>query len=368
MKTLLLTHYALYPQAQIQDFFKFIYQSEFGPGHLIKDPGANFAYLNKEVSDKADWDIPFREKNQLVDALGGNLCRIHLDVVNHGLNLTTLQRLFEFSAKALRGTVEGYFDKLEILGALCASGELPFSMDEFEQMMDGVRLEPKLAIHHTETFRQSYFPAYRVVDGVFGELLDVFVQIDALLGEKQRVIVAIDGDCGSGKSSLARLFAQIYGCNVIPMDDFFLPFLRRTPQRLAAPGGNIDYERFLDEVLTPLACDKAFSYRPFNCMTGDFDTAVDVAPKALTIVEGSYSQHPLLRDCYDLTLFISIDNSQQLERLLLRDGAALLERFISTWIPLEKQYHEAFSVKSKSMFSFENLKIPAICKDENDNC
>ena len=39
-------------------------------------------------------------------------------------------------------------------------------------------------------------------------------QIDELLAAKNTVIVAIDGKCTSGKTTLASKLAEIYDCNV----------------------------------------------------------------------------------------------------------------------------------------------------------
>ena len=88
-------------------------------------------------------------------------------------------------------------------------------------------------------------------------------QIDELLAKQDMVIVAIDGKCTSGKTTLASKLAEIYDCNVFHMDDFFLRPEQRTPERFAEVGGNVDYERFQEEVLLPLKDGKAFSYRPF---------------------------------------------------------------------------------------------------------
>ena len=63
-------------------------------------------------------------------------------------------------------------------------------------------------------------------------------QIDTLLEEKNFVIVAIDGKCTSGKTTLAGKLAELYDCNVFHMDDFFLRPEQRTPERFAEVGGN----------------------------------------------------------------------------------------------------------------------------------
>ena len=71
----------------------------------------------------------------------------------------------------------------------------------------------------------------------------------ALLEEKLRqqvrqekpLLVAIDGRCASGKSTLAKDLQKQLDCNVIHMDDFYLQEHQRTTKRLREPGGNVDY-------------------------------------------------------------------------------------------------------------------------------
>ena len=62
--------------------------------------------------------------------------------------------------------------------------------------------------------------------------------------DKSPIIIAIDGPCTSGKSAFARDIAKNYDCNVFHMDDFFLTPERKTDERLAIPGGNVDWEGF----------------------------------------------------------------------------------------------------------------------------
>ena len=77
-------------------------------------------------------------------------------------------------------------------------------------------------------------------------------RIRALAAVRPRVLVAIDGRCAAGKTTLAASLQAQLGCNVFHMDDFFLRPEQRTPERLHQPGGNVDFERFLTEVLRPL--------------------------------------------------------------------------------------------------------------------
>ena len=172
-------------------------------------------------------------------------------------------------------------------------------------------------------------------------------QINMLLEEKNFVIVAIDGKCTSGKTTLASQLAEIYDCNVFHMDDFFLRPEQRTPERFAEVGGNVDYERFHEEVLLPLKSGKAFSYRPFDCSTFTLSAPVTVAPKKLNIIEGTYSHHPYFGNPYDLKLMLTVDEETQRQRVLERP-AFLHKRFFEEWIPMENRYFEVFKISDQS--------------------
>jgi len=171
--------------------------------------------------------------------------------------------------------------------------------------------------------------------------------IGALLNSGRQIVIAIDGNCTAGKTTLAAALEKEYDCNVFHMDDFFLRPQQRTAQRYAEPGGNVDYERFLEEVLIPLQTGEPFSYRPFDCRTFTLSDAVEVIPKQLNIVEGTYSLHPYFGEVYDLKVFLSVCPELQRERILKRP-AFLHQRFFEEWIPMEEAYFCNLRVPSRS--------------------
>ena len=162
-------------------------------------------------------------------------------------------------------------------------------------------------------------------------------QIDLLLARQDRVIVALDGFCTAGKTTLAASLAEHYDCCLIHVDDFFLRPEQRTDARFAEIGGNVDYERFREEVLLPLKKGVKFSYRPFDCSVMELAEPVAVVPKGLNIVEGTYSHHPYFGDPYDLKILLTVDEETQRQRILERP-AFLHQRFFEAWIPMENQY------------------------------
>lgn len=166
-----------------------------------------------------------------------------------------------------------------------------------------------------------------------------------------RLVVAIDGPCASGKTTLAQALGLEFGGAVIHADDFFLRPEQRTASRIAEVGGNLDRERFLDEVILPLSRKEEFSYRPYSCQDGVFGDPVPIPANGLILVEGSYCLHPAFGKYYDLALFLRITPQEQVNRLKKRSPHKL-ERFLSEWIPMEEAYFRAFSIEEGCDFVF----------------
>lgn len=175
----------------------------------------------------------------------------------------------------------------------------------------------------------------------------VLQAVQALPQSRQPLIVALDGRCASGKTTLAALLQQQTGCSVVHMDHFFLRPEQRTRERLEQPGGNVDYERFLAEVLEPLRAGKDCSYRPYDCKQQKLTEPVAVRQDRLIVVEGSYSCHPTLWERYDLHVFLTVNPQEQLRRIERRNGPQGLEMFRQRWIPLEERYFSACRVEER---------------------
>lgn len=166
--------------------------------------------------------------------------------------------------------------------------------------------------------------------------------------EKRPLLIAIDGRCASGKTTLAGMLKDILCCNVVHMDHFFLQPHQRTTERLQEPGGNVDYERVLEEVLLPLSKGETAVYRFFDCHKQDFGEEIVLQPADIIIVEGSYACHPVLRSYYDLKIFLTVEPEEQLCRIELRNGADAADVFREKWIPLEEAYFAQLKVAEES--------------------
>ena len=160
-------------------------------------------------------------------------------------------------------------------------------------------------------------------------------------------IVAIDGHSGSGKTTLATLITRLYACNVFNMDDFSLPWDRRGENWMDVPAGNMDLDRFAQEVLAPTRAGAGVLYRPYRCSTNTKSPGEQFEFRTLTVVEGSYSQHPALRGYYDLNIFLTCREEEQLRRLKEREGD-YFPTFQRLWLPLAARYAEMCRIPEQS--------------------
>ncbi|MBO8436504.1 MAG: uridine kinase [Spirochaetes bacterium] len=155
-------------------------------------------------------------------------------------------------------------------------------------------------------------------------------------------IVAIDGRSASGKTTIASEMADVLGATIIHMDDFFLPLPLRTEARYREAGGNVHYERFIEEVLPGLENHEVFYYHRFDCSKMAYaDELVRVDASRLVVVEGAYSLSPCFGHYYDFSVFMDIEAEEQMRRIVKRNGEERAEAFKTRWIPLEEAYFTA---------------------------
>lgn len=328
----ILAHCASHPQAQPTDIFKFLHQSTFGCEHLLASPEAAVEYIKTEAATMENTEA-------LVEPLDGEFCRVGLRYLKEGLRAETLGQLFFLSAKP-SGSVAVLEEKLAVAEQLAAEGRLPFDQTAFAAALAPWKAAGYPALHHSEAFRATYRPAYRVIAKRFLPFLPLLAEID----RRGALTLAIEGGSASGKTTLSGLLEQLYDCTVLHMDDFFLQPHQRTPERFAEPGGNIDWERFLEEVLRPLSQRKPIAYRRFDCATFQLQPPVTITPKPLTVIEGAYSMHPALSEYYDLSVFLDVAPDLQKARIQKRNSPAMAARFFAEWIPMERRYWEAFQI------------------------
>ncbi|MGN0707075.1 MAG: hypothetical protein ACI4JC_03670 [Faecalibacterium sp.] len=348
IEELILGHCSRYPKLEVQDLLKLLHQSAFGCGHFVWDEEECLRRIFAELP--ASPDVP------AVEEIGGGYCRLHLSALRDGgLQPQTLMRMFVCSA-AQPAPGLPLEESLPILLRLAQEGRLPFAPQQVREKAGRWQAAGFPACHHSRAFRQAYRPAYRVVRRELGAFLPILRRIDALLREKPQVVFAIEGGSASGKTTLAGWLQQLYSCNVFHMDDFFLRPEQRTPERYAEPGGNVDRERFREEILLPLRAGQTVDYRRFDCGSFTLLPPQRIPARRLNIIEGCYSLHPELCSFYDGAVFVRIDPQLQRARLQKRNTPAQCKRFLEEWIPLETRYFEAMQPWTRCTLEWEALE------------
>ncbi len=340
MKTEIKAHLEKYPQMQVEDIFKLLYQGVFGCEHLA----AAEETVTKRIEAEALSD--FLKREPFIEKISQNYSRVYLNCLNEGVSVKTLAKLFILSAQGEKGTVTDLEKNLNAAKEVIATEKTAISLSEIEAGVCKWKEDGYPPISHSDIYKSAYNPAYRVVSNKLVPFIPVFSKIDSLPKEKP-LIIAIEGGSASGKTTLGKMLKEIFYATVFHVDDYFLMPHQRTKERLAEIGGNFDRERLLNEILIPVKNGETVNFSRFDCKTQSLMPPETVKPQRITVIEGAYSMHPELREFYDLTVFLDIDKELQKARVTARNGE-MASRFFNEWIPLEDSYFEELDIKKKS--------------------
>ncbi len=333
----------LHSSMQPQDIIKLCYQAAFGAEHLLLDKQRASNYFNEEFANTKPC------AGNLYEQISDNIYRINLAVWKAtGLPSEWLFEMFVNSMKPVENGKNLFLEYLDTIDEHFCEFHLAFSWDEWTGYRDHYLEDGLHAVHHSQAYRDAEKPAYRIVNARFIRLLPLLQKASQLATTKTVKVIVIDGRAASGKSTMADDLKLILGAGIIHMDDFFLPPELRTPERFEMPGGNVHYERFIEEVLPNISNEQEFNYRKFDCHIMNYsDTPRHISSTKWRVVEGAYSLHPILGEYADLKVFLTIDPETQMERITNRNGVEIAERFRTAWIPMEEAYYEYCQIKEK---------------------
>ncbi len=326
---------------QPQDVVKMCYQAAFGAEHLLSDFSGAKKHLEKEYAEVE------AAKDELFEQISDTVCRVNLSAWKaNEFPLEWLFRMFVASACVEQNGKEKFEKYLQAaescIDAMC------FTKEEWTAYLAEYNKKGQPSVRHSEWYRLNEHPAYRIVNSRFLGTLPVLEKAKEYVNCDKPCIIAIDGRAASGKTALANSLQTVLDAVVVRMDDFFLPPILRTEERLNEEGGNIHYERFADEVLPFISEKNQFTYRIFDCSVMDFGGVREIGDKKFRIVEGSYSHHPKFGKYANITVFSDVAHEEQLERIRKRNGEKMLEMFRSRWIPMEEKYFEHYLIKDNS--------------------
>ncbi len=158
MKNAILQEKFLHPLALPQDYIKLIFQSEFGPGHLIADGDMAKKRLWDEWERVKDLDFEPRQD------IGGGYIRFNIKGIDKK-ELENINIAFVTSANNKTGTDTGFIYKINLLLQMAQEGMLSFDYEDAKQAVDVYLAGGIRPTSHTQVYHMHYTPAYRVVKG-----------------------------------------------------------------------------------------------------------------------------------------------------------------------------------------------------------
>ena len=265
------------------------------------------------------------------ERIGNGLCRVHLaGTGDWTLAAPLLADLLLLTAAEHHGTAA------DLEECLTAAEALP--LPGMADWLAVYRRQGCPPVHHSPAYREAYDPHYRVLRTAYGGYFPALLAAARLARSGRPAVVAIDGRCGSGKSGLGDLMGRLLPCNVVHMDDYLSP--------TGPPGRELEADPGWKYGPGPLPAGGTGAGRgrgsrsaagPYDCRSGTLREGTALPARPLTVVEGSYSQHPLLSARYDLRLFLTCAPEEQRRRLERREGAHFAA-YESRWMPLEERY------------------------------
>ena len=339
-KELLINQFKKKKSSEIQDYIKFIYQATFGGEHLITDKEKTLSFLKKESKDMIE-NVPFYEP--LYEVISNDYVRVNLrPFLKAGYSLESLNEYF--ANQKSKNNFSLLEERLLIFESLVNNEDIKLDKTEVATFLDTYKKDNYPVYHHSNTYRENYFPNYRVVPFSFitEEMKEFQIKsfISYIYDPNILTLISIEGSCASGKTTIAQKISDNFDVTIIHADDFFLNDTDK--QKEIGVGEYIDYRR-LSNLLKNLSLGKTINYQKYDCTKKEhIDTTIKVKP--IVIVEGVYSYNQYLRQYFDYLIFVSVNRNLQLERLEKRSSPFIYKRFIEEWIPREDKYFKTLNI------------------------
>lgn len=166
-RSLIEAHLERYPEMEIADGYKLLHQAVLGSEHAVTSRAAAAGWLSEELLDLGDGP-----EEPLVDPLGGPpgvgaeaaIARIHLRPFQaRGGAPPRLADAFFETASRVPADQAGLECALTALTAPIGLDARSWGPDEAAAYVSARRAEGFPAVHHSEAYREAYYPAYRVV-------------------------------------------------------------------------------------------------------------------------------------------------------------------------------------------------------------
>lgn len=168
---LVISHYNRYPEMEIEDVYKLLYQGAVGPEHAINSPEIFENSLAREMEemDAGNKSIPLWE-NIRPD---GELVRTNLAPYKvRGGNAEALSTLCLWTASSFKGQKGDLREAWHTFQKICSDNRIrKFTLENFAILNEFLEKSDFPPVHHSKSYRNAYRPAYRLVRREFLSVL-----------------------------------------------------------------------------------------------------------------------------------------------------------------------------------------------------
>lgn len=157
IEDILLIHYKRYPQMELNDFIKLIYQNSFGPRHMHNPTNEDvIRYLNKEME-------LITNENEIIEDIGNGYVRVYL---SKETNMEKLSNNFLNSMAEDTYTetnIRIFYRKINVLIKLIKKGSIKLPKKESINLVNEYLSNGINPVRHTKIYNELYKPHYRVI-------------------------------------------------------------------------------------------------------------------------------------------------------------------------------------------------------------
>jgi hypothetical protein len=150
-----------YPQMEVTDIYKLLFQGVFGIGHLITEKA-----WDRLKSEAGSLDLNDRPKEPLKERVSpdGEMIRVNLrPYLRKSLSLKDLYEAMIETAK-YEGKFEEFLKYWKTFKKLVKREELNLDKEKINLVDKQLENEKKaIPRHHSQKYRETYHPAYRVI-------------------------------------------------------------------------------------------------------------------------------------------------------------------------------------------------------------
>ena len=157
VEDILLEHYQKYPQMELNDFIKLIYQNSFGPRHMHNPSKEDvLKYLDEEIKVVTN-------ETEIIEDIGNGYVRVYLS------KETNIEKMSnDFLNSMIEDTytetnIRVFYRKLNILTKLIKKGSIKLPKKESINLVNEYLSNGINPVRHTKIYNELYKPHYRVI-------------------------------------------------------------------------------------------------------------------------------------------------------------------------------------------------------------